>query len=511
MALKLSLLLQAVDRISAPVRKVRDSVQRMGDGVERAARKVNRAGRPVDRLGGKVQGLRNKMLAMLVAANRAAGPNGIDLLGRASDKAGYAVGSLIRKLGGAALGLAKWGAAAGAGATGFAIFDMFKTAGQFEQFQIMLENMEGSAEKARKSMDWVKRFAKETPYELEQVMAAFVQLKAYGIDPMDGTLRSLGDGAAGMNKDLMAAVEALADGVTGEFERLKEFGIRARTEGDRVTLSYMRNGKEVTVQAKKNAAELKAAIVGAMGIRFDGMMARQSKTFFGMISNLKDQWTGFLNRVAEAGVFDKVKARLEQILARIETMAADGRLEDWAQRIGDKLERAFDWGYKFVTETDWQAVADGMAAIVSVLGTIISFIGRAASAWSRWQADVQRKQLENIRDGWLTSSEDRAAAQRGLAELDAREGRAPRRRPASRPKAGSWLENMGKPISPRAAMPRAKLPNSPRASAEQVNVGGKATVLVEVKGQATARLADFSKKGDVPWSIQVARSNWVPS
>ena len=511
MALKLSLLLQAVDRISAPVRKVRDSVQRMGDGVERAARKVNRAGGPVDRLGGKVQGLRNKMLAMLVAANRAAGPNGIDLLGRASDKAGYAVGSLLRKLGGAALGLAKWGAAAGAGATGFAIFDMFKTAGQFEQFQIMLENMEGSAEKARKSMDWVKRFAKETPYELEQVMAAFVQLKAYGIDPMDGTLRSLGDGAAGMNKDLMAAVEALADGVTGEFERLKEFGIRARTEGDRVTLSYMRNGKEVTVQAKKNAAELKAAIVGAMGIRFDGMMARQSKTFFGMISNLKDQWTGFLNRVAEAGVFDKVKGRLEQILARIETMAADGRLEDWAQRIGDKLERAFDWGYKFVTETDWQAVADGMQAIVSVLGTIIAFIGRAASAWSRWQADVQRKQLENIRDGWLTSSEDRAAAQRGLAELDAREGSAPRRAPAKRPKAGSWLESMGRPISPRVAAPRAKVPGSPSTSADKVQVGGKATLEVRVSGGASARLSDFKQTGDVPWSIQIARSNGKPA
>lgn len=511
MALKLSLLLQAVDRISAPVRRVRESVQRMGDGVERAARKVNRAGGPVDRLGSKVQTLRGKMLAMLVAANRAAGPNGIDLLGRASDKAGYAVGSLIRKLGGAALGLAKWGAAAGAGATGFALFDMFKTAGQFEQFQIMLENMEGSADKARKSMDWVKRFAKETPYELEQVMAAFVQLKAYGIDPMDGTLRSLGDGAAGMNKDLLAAVEALADAVTGEFERLKEFGIRARTEGDKVTLTYMRNGKEISVQAKKNANELRAAVVGAMSARFDGMMARQSKTFFGMISNLKDQWTGFLNRVAEAGVFDKVKGRLEEILARVETMVSDGRLQAWAERIGDKLERAFDWGYKFVTETDWQAVADGMQAIVSVLGSIISFIGRAASAWSRWQADVQRKQLENIRDGWFTSSQDRAGAVRGLQELDAQQSGAARRKAASRPKPGSWLDNMSKPISPRAAMPRAKVPGSPSASADKVQVGGKATLVVDVRGQATARMSDFTKTGDVSWSIQIARSNGKPA
>lgn len=520
MALKLSLLLQAVDRISAPVRRVRESVQRMGEGVERAARKVDRASGPMSRLGGRVDALKGKMLAMLVAANRAAGPNGIDLFGRAMDKAGFAAGRLLSKVGGAALGIGKWGAAAGAGVTGFAILDMFKTAGQFEQFEIMLENMEGSADKARKSMDWVRQFAQTTPYELDQVMAAFVQLKAYGIDPTDGSLRALGDASAGMSKDIMAAVEALADAQTGEFERLKEFGIRARTEGDKVTLTYMKNGKEISLQAKKNAAELKDAIVTIMSARFDGMMDRQSKTMFGMISNLKDQWTGFLNRVAEAGVFDKVKGRIEVILARVNAMAADGRLQAWAEKIGDKLERAFDWAWKFTTETDWTAVANGMQAIVSVLANIITLIGQAAGAWSRWEASVQRKQLENIRDGWFTSAEDRAGAERGLAELDERERAAATPRGQPKARSGGWLKDMGRyqlqngyrPGQPRPlTAPRPKLPNSPRASADKVEVGGKATLVVDVRGQGTARLSEFVQKGDVPWSIQIARSNWKPS
>jgi hypothetical protein len=510
MALKLSLLLQAVDRISAPVRRVQERVQKMGEGVERAARKVDRAGGRMDRFGGKAQALRNKLLGVLVAANRAGGPNGLDLLGKASDKAGYAVGRLLRKMGGATLGLAKWGAAAGAGATGFALFDMFKTAGQFEQFQIMLENMEGSAEKARKSMDWVKRFAKETPYELEQVMAAFVQLKAYGIDPMDGTLRSLGDGAAGMNKDLMAAVEALADGVTGEFERLKEFGIRARTEGDRVTLSYMRNGKEVTVQAKKNAAELKDAIVGAMGIRFDGMMARQSKTFFGMVSNLKDQWTGFLNRVAEAGVFDKVKGRLDTILQRVERMAQNGTLDVWAERIGNKLEDAFDWGWKFAEETDWQGVGDDLSRAADAAGKLADAILTIAGA-----AGKVKRIGANITYGmdWLMLGS--READKNWERMYPDEKRRPsdyeqrrKRRVAPSPAARPGLPSAG---GPRPSLPRPKLPNSPRAAAEKVQVGGQAKLVIDVRGQATARLSEFNKKGDVPWSIQIARSNWVPA
>lgn len=510
MALKLSLLLQAVDRISAPVRRVQESVQRMGDRVERAARKVDRASAPMSRLGSKVDALRGKMLGMLVAANRAAGPNGIDLLGRASDKAGYAVGSLIRKMGGAAVGLAKWGAAAGAGATGFALFDMFKTAGQFEQFQIMLENMEGSADKARKSMDWVKRFAKETPYELEQVMAAFVQLKAYGIDPMDGTLRSLGDGAAGMNKDLMAAVEALADAVTGEFERLKEFGIRARTEGDKVTLTYMRNGKEITVQAKKNANELRAAVVGAMSVRFDGMMARQSKTFFGMISNLKDQWTGFLNRVADAGVFDKVKGRLDTIIQRIDRMAANGTLDAWAQRIGDKLEQAFDWGWKVAEETDWEGVGNDLARAAEAAVKLADAILTIASA-----AGKVKRGGANITYGmdWLLLGTKEADKnwERAYPDEKRRPSDYEQRRQRRLKPGGARPAGMSPSVSPRATMPRPKLPNSPRASADKVQVGGKALLEVKVSGGASARLTEFKQTGNVPWSIQIARSNGKPA
>jgi phage tail tape-measure protein len=72
-----------------------------------------------------------------------------------------------------------------------ALFDMFGTASKFEQFSVMLTGIEGSADKARKSMAWVQDFAQKTPYELDDVMDAFVKLKAYGIDPMNGSPAAL--------------------------------------------------------------------------------------------------------------------------------------------------------------------------------------------------------------------------------------------------------------------------------------------------------------------------------
>jgi hypothetical protein len=39
-----------------------------------------------------------------------------------------------------------------------------------------------------------------------------------------------------MGKDMMQMIEAVADASTGEFERLKEFGIKASKQGDQVAL-----------------------------------------------------------------------------------------------------------------------------------------------------------------------------------------------------------------------------------------------------------------------------------
>ena len=112
------------------------------------------------------------------------------------------------------------------------------TAAEFEKFKTVLETLEGSSAKAKISMDWVSDFAAKTPFELDQVMDSFVKLKSYGLDPTKGLLESLGDTASAMGKPIIQAVEAIADAITGENERLKEFGITSETRGNQTRYSY---------------------------------------------------------------------------------------------------------------------------------------------------------------------------------------------------------------------------------------------------------------------------------
>jgi len=270
-----------------------------------------------------------------------------------------------------AMKLGQWGGRqVGAGlrmgafaATGGALAAAYKVASagmQFEGYQTQLTGLEGSAAAGQRAMDWVSKFAATTPYELDQVMEAFIALKAYGIDPTDGSLRLLGDTAAGMGKPLMQAIEMMADAQTGEFERLKEFGIRARTEGQRVTFTYVRNGQQITRVAKNTGSEIQRTLEGIFGERFSGGMDRLSRTTAGKWSNLMDQMTATANRVWVGGAGAAVNRVLDTWLSKLNQMEADGSLQRWAEDTGAGVGKMID---KFAA-IDW----DGIGADVSDIG-----------------------------------------------------------------------------------------------------------------------------------------------
>jgi hypothetical protein len=238
--------------------------------------------------------------------------------------------------------LGKVAAVAGAAvAGGFGLLgkSVISTAAQFETFTATLETIEGSADKAKASLDWISKFARTTPYEVAELTSAFVKLKAYGIEPMDGTMTVLGDTASAMGKSLNEAVEAFADAGTGEFERLKEFGITSKTAGEKVTFSWKKNGQEMSRTVKKSGGEIQKFLKDTWGANFGGAMEKRQKTWTAMMSNLKDSWTDFMRRIADSGFFETVKRRLESILEALERWNQDGTIDGAAKTLGN----AFTW------------------------------------------------------------------------------------------------------------------------------------------------------------------------
>lgn len=252
-------------------------------------------------------------------------------IGRAAGDVGARVSSLLGPLSAVA-------GAGGLAGVAMGVKGVVGVSAQFEKFTTILETVEGSSEKAKASMAWVSEFAAKTPYELAEVTDAFVKLKAYGIDAQAGALDAAGNAAAAMGKDINQAVEALADALTGENERLKEFGIKASTAGNTITYAWNENGKQMVATANKNsAAQIEAVVTGIWNRRYGGAMDKLSTTWTGMWSNLMDTFTQFGQMIGDAGLFEFLKGELSGLLGTFQDMKASGALKELAGNISSAL------------------------------------------------------------------------------------------------------------------------------------------------------------------------------
>ncbi|SHI80311.1 hypothetical protein SAMN02745911_1217 [Aureimonas altamirensis DSM 21988] len=213
---------------------------------------------------------------------------------------------------------------------------LVQTGAQFEKLEATLTVIEGSSERAAQAMAWIREFAVETPYELAEVSEAFVRMRAYGLDPMDGSFKNIGDAASAMGKSLMDGVEAIADAVTGENERLKSFGVRASVEGEQITYRWTQNGQEMSKTVRKNSTEITAALMEIFG-RFDGAMEAQGKTWEGLTARMSDNWQSFLQDVNDSGYYDSIKRRLETVLDVWQGWERSGAITRVAQGISGFL------------------------------------------------------------------------------------------------------------------------------------------------------------------------------
>lgn len=167
---------------------------------------------------------------------------------------------------------------------------------EFEKFNAILKVALGSAKEANKEFKKIQDFASKTPFSVRELTDSFVRLVNQGFKPTTDQLRAMGDLAAAMGKEFIQLTEAIIDAQVGEFERLKEFGIRASKEGNKVTLSF----KGMEQQVRFTAEEIQDAIIGfgeMEGVM--GSMEAISETLGGQISNLGDSIDELANNLGK--------------------------------------------------------------------------------------------------------------------------------------------------------------------------------------------------------------------
>jgi len=157
--------------------------------------------------------------------------------------------------------------------------------GEFQKFEAVLTNTLGSQGAAKIAMGEIVKFASTTPFQVKELTEAFVKLANQGFRPTIDQMRQLGDLAASTGKTFDMLAEAIIDAQVGEFERLKEFGIRAEKQGDQVTFTF----KGVKTQVDFATESIQNYILSLGDLNgVAGATDAISKTLTGQISMLTD-------------------------------------------------------------------------------------------------------------------------------------------------------------------------------------------------------------------------------
>lgn len=278
-------------------RNVKDFFQGFKQGVNEAIRDAKRFEAEAQRAAQAGNQARDSQGRFTAGSGRAAGSG---LSGNLRDIVNFATGGVIANgITGILTGIKNLGS------------EIITTAGKFQRFEAILRNAFGSSGDAQQALRLITDFAATTPFGVDEITEAFIKLVNRGFTPTKKELTEIGDLAASQGKSLDQLVEAILDAQTGEFERLKEFGIRARAAGDNVVIAF----RGIEKQIKKTDEEgLRNAILSFGRLQgVAGSMAAVSLTLEGRLSNLGDTFSAVFKNIGSqsSGVLNTVVGLLQ--------------------------------------------------------------------------------------------------------------------------------------------------------------------------------------------------------
>ena len=190
------------------------------------------------------------------------------------------------------------------------ISQMVAVRSEFQQLEISFGTMLKSKEKANDLMAQLTDLAAKTPFGLQEVSEGAKRLLAFQVPAQEvtETLRRMGDVAAGLGVPMgqlihvYGQVKAQGKLMTNDLYQFMNAGIPIIAELSKVVGKSETEIKDMVSAGKIGFTEIQAVIKNMTneGGLFFNLMAEQSKSLGGQISNLQDNFDQMLNEIGKA-------------------------------------------------------------------------------------------------------------------------------------------------------------------------------------------------------------------
>ena len=317
---EISVAIRAKDYATAAFEKVRATVSSIKDQTVRVRANTNAAQSAVQSVKDKIAGIRDKVVNVRV-----------NTTGAEANVAGVnsSLTEFATKAGLAAIAVTALQSALSAGKSAFVDYNA-----ELEQTRVAFTSMLGSADQANTMIANLQKFAAETPFEMPGVRDAAQQLLAFGYDANEiiPTLTALGNAASGLGRGqdgfnhlafVFGQIRTTGQLMGQDVMQLAQLGVPVKD----ILAKNLGLTKEELARIGEQGIDADIAIkalIDGMNERFPEMMKKQSETFEGVLSNIKDN-LGQAFGLSGLPLFEDAKNMLLEIKNITDTMLANAQ------------------------------------------------------------------------------------------------------------------------------------------------------------------------------------------
>lgn len=309
--------------------------------------------------------------------------------GRRAERAFDVAGKGVQRLSRSVLNLRSLLLSLGAAAT---LGKIVSTAAEFQRLETRLRSVTNSQEAASSAFRALVQFAVDTPNSLKQVVEAFIRLSSIGIKPTIEDMTNFADLASAMGRSIDDTAAAVVGAIVGETERLKQFGIVARSEGQKISFTF----DGVTTTIDRTADGVVKFLSTLSKEKFGGAAQREMRTLLGAFSNLGDAIDVASAAIGDAGLSDEIIKTARALTSLVEQNPEAVR--EIGQNLAQAVAVARD-AFGFLVD-NIQEVISGIAALAALKitpGHPLLKLGAAAVAYMA-ASDALKTDLQRLQD-----------------------------------------------------------------------------------------------------------------
>lgn len=208
-------------------------------------------------------------------------------------------GLLAGAVGGAAFALVQ-GAAEKLSGT---MHEVVSTMVEYESLMARLSGAMGGMEEAKDVWKELEEVSSKTIFSEEQLAASFIHLQNVGLEPSMKAMKAYTNIASAYGTQVGEVTNAVAMAAMGNYRSLRQFGVSAKEEGDKLKVTF----RGQTTEIGRDAQEIQNYLVKLGEVQFAGAAERQFDTIGGAIKSLDEAWEDLYRTIGQSVIGDIIK------------------------------------------------------------------------------------------------------------------------------------------------------------------------------------------------------------